>query len=299
MTPASADAAASLDLGGDIVVTAILGGHMRLDGGAMFGVVPKPLWERVSPPDDRNRIANACRCLLIRTAQATVLVDTGCGDRFNDRNRDIFAVDAAVSLEASLAAAGVALTDITHVLFTHLHFDHSAGALRDVAGELVPTFPNAIHIVQQGEFDDALAGRSIMRSSYVAADLDVLAGAVRWIWTDGDGPILPGVRVQRTKGHTEHHQSVFFEGETETLVFPGDLMPTRAHLRPYWIMAYDMFPYDTFTRKQELAQQVQDSGWIVAWDHDPGVPWSRLAADERTGFAAIDIDATIDATYKS
>ncbi|MDA0336856.1 MAG: MBL fold metallo-hydrolase [bacterium] len=298
MKPASAGAATSLDLGGDVVVTAILGGHMRLDGGAMFGVVPKPLWTRVSPPDGRNRIASACRCLLIRTAQATVLVDTGCGDRFDARNRDIFAVDAAVSLEASLAVAGVSLTDITHVLFTHLHFDHSAGALRDVAGELVPTFPDAVHIVQQGEVEDALAGRSIMRSSYVAKDLDILAGAVRWAWTDGDGPILPGIRVQRTKGHTEHHQSIFVEGERQTLVFPGDLTPTRAHLRPYWIMAYDMFPYDTFLRKQELAQQACECGWIVAWDHDPGVPWSRLAAAERTGFVAIDIDAAVDAACK-
>jgi glyoxylase-like metal-dependent hydrolase (beta-lactamase superfamily II) len=262
---------------------------MRLDGGAMFGVVPKPLWERDSPPDERNRVANACRCLLIRTADSTVLVDTGCGDRFDDRGRDIFAIDATISLEASLAVAGAALADITHVLLTHLHFDHSAGALTKAAGELTPVFPQAIHIVQRGEFDDARAGRSIMRSSYLRADLDVLANSVDWIWADGDGIIVPGVRVEVTRGHTEHHQSIFVDGDAATLVFPGDLIPTRAHLRPYWVMAYDMFPYDTFTRKQQLARRACEADWIVAWDHDPDVPWSRLVPDERAGFAAVDL----------
>ena len=289
MTQASAGACTPLDLGGDIHVTPILGGHIRLDGGAMFGVVPRPLWERAAPPDERNRVANACRCLLIRTSEATVLVDTGCGDRFDAHSRDIFAVDVTISLAANLAAAGVALEDVTHVLLTHLHFDHSAGALSSADGELSPVFPDAVHIVQRGEFDDALAGRSIMRSSYLPADLDRLASSVEWIWADGDGSIVPGVRVERTPGHTAHHQSVFVEGDTDTILFPGDLIPTRAHLSPYWVMAYDMFPYDTLTGKQELARRACEADWIVAWDHDPGVPWSRLIPDKRSGFSAVDL----------
>ncbi len=279
--------AQSLNLG-DIRVTAILGGSMRLDGGAMFGVVPRPLWERCSRPDTRNRVANACRCLLIRTGDALVLVDTGCGDRFDERSRDIFAVDADVRLQASLAAAGVATTDITHVLFTHLHFDHSAGALRQQGDELVPVFPDAIHIVHRGEFDDARAGRSIMRSSYLATDLECLASHVRWHWSEGDEQIVPDIRVEVTGGHTTHHQSVFVEGRNQTMLFAGDVLPTRPHLRPYWIMSYDMHPYDTFHIKQQLAQRACDGDWLIAWDHDPHVAWSRLGSDARHGFVAMD-----------
>lgn len=287
----SAAAAASLDLGSGIRVTSILGGHMRLDGGAMFGVVPRVLWEPACAPDARNRVASACRCLLIQTPDAVVLVDTGCGDRFDAKGRDIFAVDPAVTLAGSLAAAGVHPADITHVLFTHLHFDHSAGALWESEGDLFPAFPDAVHIVQRGEFDDARAGRSIMRSSYLSADLDALARHVDWEWRTGDGEVLPGVRVQVTGGHTGHHQSIVVSGATDTLLFPGDLIPTRAHLRPYWIMAYDMFPYDTFVRKQELARRACDNRWIVAWDHDPGAPWSRLVEDDRAGIGAVDVES--------
>jgi len=282
----SSAAAASLDLGSGIQVTSILGGHLRLDGGAMFGVVPRALWEPACGPDARNRVASACRCLLIHTADALVLVDTGCGDRFDAKGRDIFAVDPTVTLANSLAAVGVSPVDITHVLFTHLHFDHCAGALRDSDCDLVPAFPDAVHIVQLGEFDDARNGRSIMRSSFLSADLEALARSVNWKWTAGDVEIVPGVRVEVTGGHTEHHQLVVVSGDTDTLLFPGDLIPTRAHLRPYWIMAYDMFPYDTFLRKQELARRACDNRWIVAWDHDPDARWSRLVDDDR-GIAAI------------
>jgi glyoxylase-like metal-dependent hydrolase (beta-lactamase superfamily II) len=278
------------DLGNNIRVTPILGGQMRLDGGAMFGVVPRPLWERYNSPDDRNRVANACRCLLVQSADTTVIVDTGCGDRFDAKGRDIFAVDADVSLLANLRDAGVEPADITHVLLTHLHFDHSAGALQAGTGELLPTFPNATHIVQRGEFEDAHAGRSIMRSSYLPKDLDTLSKSVNWLWTEGDGDILPHMRVEVTGGHTKHHQSVFISGQNETLLFPGDVLPTRAHLRPYWVMAYDMFPYDTFTKKQELARRACDGRWIVAWDHDPEFAFSRIVKDE-AGFRAIAVDA--------
>ena len=280
---------AALDLGSDIRVTPILGGRLRLDGGAMFGVVPRPLWERYNRPDDRNRIANACRCLLVQSTDTTVLIDTGCGDRFDAKGRDIFAVDTDVSLLASLEETGVDPADITHVVLTHLHFDHSAGALQAGAGGLVPTFPNATHIVQRGEFEDAQAGRSIMRSSYLPEDLDALKNSVDWLWTEGDGDVLPHVSVEVTGGHTRHHQSVLINGPIETLLFPGDVLPTRAHLRPYWVMAYDMIPYDTLTKKQELARRACEGRWIIAWDHDPDDPFSRLIKDE-AGFHAVAVD---------
>ena len=261
---------------------------MRLDGGAMFGVVPRPLWECANPPDERNRVASACRCLLVETPEAKVLVDTGCGDRFDAKGRELFAIDPEITLVDSLAGVGVDPQQITHVLLTHLHFDHSAGALRRDGDELAPVFAGALHIVQRGELDDARNGRSIMRSSYLAQDLAVLTDAAAWTWTEGDAEIVPGVRVEKTGGHTEHHQSVIIHGGRYDLLFPGDVIPTRAHLRPYWVMAYDMFPYDTFQQKQKLAQRACEDDWIVAWDHDPDTPWSRLVEDDRSGFTAVD-----------
>jgi glyoxylase-like metal-dependent hydrolase (beta-lactamase superfamily II) len=278
-----------IELGG-LRVTPLLAGHMRLDGGAMFGVVPKPLWQRVCPPDERNRIANACRALLVRASEATVLIETGCGDRFDDRTRDIFAVDATATLPAALAAIGVSADEVTHVVLTHLHFDHAAGALAERGGQLEPAFPEATHIVQRGEWEDAIAGRSIMRSSYLPADLAALEDA-HWEFTEGDGPVLPSLSVQVTGGHTRHHQAVWLHGDDDALLFPGDVLPSRYHLNPYWIMAYDMFPHDTFTAKQTLMKSVHEEDAILAWDHDPDGPFSRLTVDERGAFVVIPLEA--------
>lgn len=269
----------------------MLGGRLRLDGGAMFGVVPRPLWSRACDADERNRIANACRCLLVRTDEHTVLVETGCGERFDAKARDIYDIDAGATLAASLAAAGVTASDITHVVLTHLHFDHAGGAILERQGATVPAFPDAIHVVQRGEWDDARAGVSIMRASYVADDLDALADTVTWEFTEGDGDVLPGVAVQVTGGHTRCHQSVWIHGARGTVVYPGDILPTRNHLRPYWIMAYDMHPYDTLTQKQALMRRICDDDCILAWDHDPDLTFSRLTADDRGGYRAVPLES--------
>lgn len=279
----------TIDLGG-IDVTPILAGRFRLDGGAVFGVVPRALWEGPCPPDARNRIPMVCNCLLVRTAEHVVLVETGCGDRLDDRVRDIFAVDPEVTLLRALAAAGVEPAAVTRVVLTHLHFDHASGALVERAGGLQATFPDAVHVVQRGEWEDARAGRSIMRSSYLSADLAALESLATWQWAVGDLEVVPGVELRVTGGHTAHHQAVLVRGRQGTVAYLGDLIPTRHHLRPYWIMAYDMHPYDTFVRKQELAKRACEGGWLVAWDHDPQAPFSRLVAGDRD-LIAIDAPA--------
>jgi len=260
---------------GDTEVSHIRAGDFRLDGGAMFGVVPKALWSRLCPPDDLNRIPLACNCLLLRRESGLVLVETGCGDRFTPKEREIYAV-GHTSLTASLEQAGVRPEEITHVLLTHLHFDHAAGALQVRDGKLVPTCENALHLTQRGEWEDALAGRSVMKSSYVTRDLEALRKSARWQLLDGDEEILPGLSVQVTGGHTPHHQAIFLRDGGRTLVYPGDVLPTRAHLSPYWIMAYDMDPFQTFEVKNALVSQASAENWIIGWNHDAESEFSIL-----------------------
>ena len=268
----------TLDLG-DAEAVHLPGGDFRLDGGTMFGVVPKALWQRECPPDERNRIRLSCNCLLLKTGRELALLDAGFGERFSRRERAMYGMDGAQALRGSLAAASVAPEAITMVALTHLHFDHFCGCLIQGPTGLAPLFPNAIHAVQRGEWDDALAGRSTMRTSYRPEELHTLARRVEVRFLDGDSELAPGLTAFVTGGHTRAHQGFRLEAGGHTLVYPGELIPTRLYLRPYWNMAYDMFPYQTSTRKQHFAAEAAARGWIVAWDHDPDAPWSRIVQD--------------------
>ena len=268
----------TLDLG-DAEAVHLPGGDFRLDGGAMFGLVPKVLWQRVATADEHNRILLSCNCLLLKTGRDLVLLDTGFGERFSPRERTMYGMDGTQTLRDSLAAADVPPEDVTLVALTHLHFDHFSGCLVEGPTDLASLFPNAIHAVQRGEWDDALAGRSTMRSSYRTEELHALARQVEMRFLDGDGELVPGLTSFVTGGHTRTHQGFRLESGGHTLVYPGELIPTRPHLRPYWNMAYDMFPYQTLTRKQQFTAEAAAQGWIVAWDHDPNVPWSRITQD--------------------
>ncbi len=265
------------------------GGDFCLDGGTMFGVVPKALWQRAATADEHNRIRLSCNCLLLKMGRELVLLDAGFGERFSPRERAMYGMNSAHTLRGSLAAAGVVPEAITMVALTHLHFDHFCGCL--VAGPtgLAPLFPNAVHAVQRGEWDDALAGRSTMRSSYRPQELHVLARQVEMRFLDGDSELVPKLTAFVTGGHTHAHQGFRLKAGGHTLVYPGELVPTRLHLRPYWNMAYDMFPYQTLTRKQHFAADAAAEGWIVAWDHDPDAPWSRIVQDGER-FVARDVE---------
>lgn len=264
---------------GDLRIDSICSGRFKLDGGAMFGVVPKALWSSRCPADAANRIDLSCNSLLVNDGNAVVLIETGCGQRFDAKEREIFALDENATVEAGLNELGLSPEDVTHVVLTHLHFDHAAGTLKVVGDEVVATCPNAVHVVQQGEWEAAIEGRSIMKSSYLAADLQLLQNLVEFRFVDGDEQLFRGLRVAVTGGHTIHHQAVAIESQGHCVVFAGDLLPTRHHLNPYWIMAYDMDPYQTFKEKQKLAAQICEQGWIIAWDHDPSEPWNRLKRD--------------------
>jgi glyoxylase-like metal-dependent hydrolase (beta-lactamase superfamily II) len=264
---------------GDIDIFSICGGHFRLDAGTMFGLVPRPLWEKLSPPDSQNRFRLACNCLLVRQEREITLVDTGIGDRFSDKEREIFAVEEDPGLVSSLAQAGVHPNEVTRVLFTHLHFDHFCGALTSSGESWHPTFPNAVHCVQKGEWTDALEGRSTMRTTYRIDELRFLQQQAEFHLLQGDTQVSPSISTFVTGGHTEHHQGILVQSADRTLVYPADIMPTRFHLRPYWGTSYDMSPYQSLTCKNQLVPRACDEGWLVAWNHDPQAVWNHLRFD--------------------
>lgn len=275
---------------GDIEIIHIKAGRFRLDGGAMFGVVPKPLWETQAPADALNRIEMACNCLLIRARDEFTLIDTGPGDRFSAKEQEFFDFDPHARLATSLKAVGYSPEQITRVVLTHLHFDHAGGTLCQTAKGIKPAFPRASYVVQQGEWDDAILGHSTMRSSYRPDDLKILQDSGQLHFIRGDVELESGISTFVTGGHTEHHQGILIRAGSHTLAYPADLIPTRPHLRPYWNMAYDMFPYQTLKRKIEFMRQASEQNWIVAWDHDPGKLWSKLHFDNGN-FIAADLDA--------
>src|SRR5262249_45480334 len=239
--------------------------------------VPKALWERVSPPDDRNRIRMDANCALIRGHGEVVLVDTGNGTKLGEKERDIFAIDPAVTLVGSLEQQGLRPEDVTMVLLTHLHMDHAGGGTHWAEDTCaVPTFPNARYVVQRVEWEDALHNRSHMRVSYRSENLLPLEESGQLRVLEGDTELLPGLRVQVTGGHTRGHQIVFVESGGPTAVCMGDICPLTSHLRPSYLMAYDLNPYDTMRFKMPLIERAAREEWIVVWDHDPDLPLGRI-----------------------
>lgn len=249
--------------------------RFRLDGGAMFGLVPRPLWAQKTPPDAQHRVPLACNSLLVRHGDEWTLIDSGCGDRFTQRQRQQYDLQA-LSLASVLQTAGIEAAAITRLVLTHLHFDHVGGAFIERQGTLYPTLPNARIYVQRGEWQDAVAGRSIMKSSYRPADLDALEASGRLHLIDGDADLTPYLSVFVTGGHTQFHQGVLVRDGGQTLAYAGELIPTRAHINPHWNMAYDMFPYQTLERKQAFLEQAVAGNWLLCWDHDPECLFSRL-----------------------
>ena len=256
---------------GDIEIVTLSDGFFYLDGGAMFGVVPKPLWETKAPPDDRNRIRMAMRCLLVRSAR-TMLIDAGSGDKMTEKQRDIYRLERTFNLSHSLDAAGSSSDAIDIVLATHLHFDHAGGFTeRQADGTVQPRFARAQYVVRRGEWDDATHPNERTKGSYFLENYEPLAARGVLQLVDADATIMPGVRVRRTGGHTMHHQMVMIESAGKTAVFVADLLPTSAHLPEVWIMGYDLFPLDTLGFKRAFLREAVEREYLIIFEHDPDI----------------------------
>jgi glyoxylase-like metal-dependent hydrolase (beta-lactamase superfamily II) len=261
---------------GDIEVRPLDVGTFRLDGGAMFRVVPRVLWEKTCPPDDANRILLAMKPLLVRALDGTwVLVESGIGSHRDDKFKSMFDVKAT-GLIPAIQAAGVALEEVTKIVVTHMHFDHIGG----IMGGLY-MFPNAKLVVQKGELADAHAQCDLCKASYIEADWRSWVADNALEVVDGNVAIAPGIEVVKTGGHTRSHQIVKFRSNGATGVFWGDLVPMTAHIKPHWVMAYDLFPMDCWEAKKELVSRAVDEMWIQFFYHEPGAAAGRVVRDGR------------------
>jgi methylmalonyl-CoA epimerase len=258
---------------GELELVSLYDGVFGVDGGALFGTVPRPAWAAEMPPDDRNRVTLAIRPLLVRGVR-TLLIDAGLGDvgaAFGEE----YAVDRARPLDTALAEAGVAPDQIDLVLATHLHRDHAGGFThRDGAGAVRPRFPRARYVVRRGEWESAMA--SSEDEWYVRETFAPLAAAGVLALVEEDQTIMPGIRVQRTGGHTADHQIVWIESAGRRAVYTADLMPTRAHAPDRWASGADRYPMDTLTAKRELAREAAARDTLVFLAHDPEIAAGRL-----------------------
>jgi len=271
------------------------GGLQRLDGGAMFGVVPRPLWSTRVTPDERHRIPLAMRCLLVEHPDGLVLIDTALGNKEDAKFLGIYGVEnagleGATQLEDALAAAGFLPRDVRWVINTHLHFDHAGGNTTldpeleaDPRRHIRPTFPNATYVVQRGDLEFARHTNERTRASYLPHNFEPIAAADRWRLLEGDGEVLPGISVRLTPGHVPWHQAVLVQDRGETAAFIADLIPTVAHLPLPWIMGYDLEPLRTLESKRALLRDAAEGGWRVVFEHDPGIA-SGVLVREGKGF---------------
>jgi len=261
---------------GEIEVFYLDGGSFALDGGAMFGVVPKVLWEKKSPPDEKNRIHMRANSLLVRAAGKTIVVETGNGTQWDPKLRAIYAIQDGDPLIDSLAKTGIQREDINLVVNTHLHFDHAGGNTRLANDRVVPNFPNAQYIVQRGELEHANRPTERDRASYFPDHLQAISKEGLWSLTEGNQEILPGISVERIPGHNADIQAIKISGGGKTLAFVADLLPTRHHIQLPWIMAYDLYPLQTLETKRQWLPRIIEGGWIVVFGHDPDVAAATL-----------------------
>jgi glyoxylase-like metal-dependent hydrolase (beta-lactamase superfamily II) len=276
------------------------GGRQRLDGGAMFGVVPKPLWQTRVPPDDRNRIPLAMRCLVVEHPDGPVLIDTALGNKQDLKFLDIYGIEnegleGATQLEDALASVGFLPADIRWVINTHLHFDHAGGNTtidpeleNDPRRHVRPTFPNARYMVQRGDLEFARHANERTRASYLPPNFEPIASAGRWRLLEGDGEVLPGISVRLTPGHVPFHQAVLVSDGGETAAFIADLIPTTAHLPLPWIMGYDLEPLRTLESKRALLRDAVAGSWRLIFEHDPVVA-SGVVVGEGKGLELRDV----------
>ena len=268
---------------GELELFVVSDGTFRLDGGAMFGTIPKVLWERTNPADDRNRILMGLNCLLIRTSTENILIDTGLGTGYDEKFAFLYGVDKSqTELLRSLAAAGVQAADISKVILTHLHFDHGGGnCFQEGNGEFKPTFPNAVYYINQGELAYAKDPDPRSSPSYLPHTWEPLEKRGQVALTSGDEEIASGVTVLPALGHTPNHQIVTVRSGEMTACFLADLVPTPSHLKTHYVMGFDLDPLTTMKNKEPVLKQARAENWLLIFEHSSDIKAGYLTEDLR------------------
>ncbi len=262
---------------GQFQIYGLRDGFFCLDGGAMFGVVPKTLWEKKYPADGHNRIRLGLNSILIRSEDNTVLVETGIGTHLDSKYNDLYSLDIHTGLVDALNDAGLQREDIDYVINTHLHFDHCGGnTFIDSNGAIIPTFPQAKYVVQKGEWESACHPTPRDKSSYLEKYFRPLEEHKKLQLVEGDTQIIEGVEVLLTPGHTAFHQCVKIESEGQVLFFLGDLVPTSGHVGLPYVMSYDLFPLETMQNKEKFYKLALEEDWTMAFNHDPDLFFGKI-----------------------
>lgn len=275
---------------GDLTLTLVNGGNFRLDGGAMHGVVPKTIWNRLVSCDAQNRVEYATNCLLVEGHGKRTLVETGNGDKFPARERDIYGIDHDQSAVGNLRLLGVEPESIDYVVMTHLHFDHSGGATqRTASGKVEPVFKRARHVIQRGEYYDATHPHERNRASYLPENFAPLHDAGLLQLVEGETEFAPGVRVIPTPGHTAHHQSILIDdGHGHKALFLGDVVPTSLHVKLPFIMAYDLDVVGTLETKRRVLGRAVEERWLVIFGHDKDLQAGYLGLDTKGQLSVVE-----------
>ena len=256
--------------------------EFRLDGGAMFGVVPRTLWSKVCPPDDQNRIRMNMNCLFIEAGKERILIETGIGDKWSDKHQTMYGIERQRSFGDSLrAVTGVGPNDITIVINTHLHFDHAGGnTTMDNSGKAVPQFPNARYYISQAEMEHAEAPSERDRASYFSENWQPLRASGQLEMKPANYEVVPGLKMETHPGHNRSMQCWRLEQEGQTMFGFADLVPMRAHVPFAWVMGYDLYPVETVEAKKRLLPQAAREGWTCLFYHDPDEPLGRIVERE-------------------
>ena len=266
---------------GEFELFVVSDGTFRLDGGAMFGTIPKMLWERTNPADDRNRILMGLNCLLIRTPTENILVDTGLGNAYDEKFAFLYGVDKSeTDLLRSLAAAGVQAADINKVILTHLHFDHAGGnCFQKEEGKFKPTFPNAVYYINEGELAYAKEPDPRSSPSYLSYTWEPLEKRGQVALISGEVEVATGVAIMPAPGHTPNHQIVTVQSGGLTACFLADLVPTPSHLRTHYVMGFDLDALTAMKNKEWVLKQAQAENWLLVFEHSPEVKAGYLTED--------------------
>ncbi|MEO0096408.1 MAG: MBL fold metallo-hydrolase [candidate division WOR-3 bacterium] len=265
---------------GKFELISVSDGSFFLDGGTMFGVVPKVLWSKIVQPDELNRVEIPINCLLIKTPDANIIVDTGMGNKLDEKFRELYSVRQPPDLESELNRINLKFEDIHFVVNTHLHFDHCGWNTRIVADKIVPSFPNAKYIIQKQEWYDATHPNERTRASYMKENYIPIENSGQLVLIEGNYEIVPGVKVINTIGHTKGHQSVFIESEGNKAIYWGDFISTSAHIKIPYHTSFDLYPMELVDLKKKYLRQAIDEHWLMVFEHDPNVVFAYLEEEE-------------------